>query len=164
MLGFKKSWIILNECIFSVKSKHRLYIDSNGENRAPYKSKALFRNNRFMLFWNVLGIFSILLEYMLLTLFPNEKALEHFTKLKSLISEEWKVGRRGYLPIQYIFPHLPYGESAFRQVMKMDFKSTQINVQSKGMYGKKGTEQQKMFWNSFSFILWTRIAEWENSK
>ena len=37
----------------------------------------------------------------------------------------------GYLPIQYIFPHLPYGESAFRQVMKMDFKSTQINVQSR---------------------------------
>ena len=51
----------------------------------------------------------------------------------------------GGVPIQYIFPHLPYGESAFRQVMKMDFKSTQINVQSKGMYGKKGKEQQKMF-------------------
>ena len=62
----------------------------------------------------------------------------------------------GYLPIQYIFPHLPYGESAFRQVMKMDFKSTQINVQSKGMYGKKGTEQRKMFLNSLPFILKTR--------
>ena len=56
-----------------------------------------------------------------------------------------KLCRRGYLPIQYIFPHLPYGESAFRQVMKMDFKSTQINVQSKGMYEKKGKEQQKIF-------------------
>ena len=65
--------------------------------------------------------------------------------LNLLFLKSEKLVGGGYLPIQYIFPHLPYGESAFRQVMKMDFKSTQINVQSKGMYGKKGTEQQKMF-------------------
>ena len=32
-----------------VHHKGQFYIDSNGENRAPYTSKALFRNKRFML-------------------------------------------------------------------------------------------------------------------
>ena len=129
------------------------YIDSNGENRAPYKSKALFRNKRFMLFWNVFrNIFHIIGIHA--TLFPNEKALEHFTKLKSLISEEWKVGWRGY-PFN-TFSHIyPMGRVLFDKWWRWILN--QLRSMSNPEYvWKKGKEQQKMFWNSLSFILWTR--------
>ena len=154
MLGFKKSWIILNECIFSVKSKHRLYIDSNGENRAPYKLKALFKNKRFMFFWNVLGIFSILLEYMLLY-FQMKKHWNISPNLNLLFLKTEKLVGGGTYPFN-TFSHIyPMGRVLFDKWWRWILNQLR-SMSNPGYVWKKGEEQQKMFCNSFSFILWTR--------